>query len=67
MSMALYTNEDGEEININILPEYRDYADIFSQEKFNALPEYSKYDHCIDLIPEAKLPDRAIYPLSKKE
>jgi len=67
MGMALYTDEDGEDIKIKILPEYRDYADIFSQEKINALPEHSKYDHRIDLIPEAKLPDGPIYPLSKKE
>jgi len=65
--MALYTDKDGEDIKIKILPEYRDYADIFSQEKINALPEHSKYDHRIDLIPEVKLPDGPIYPLSKKE
>jgi len=52
---------------MKILPEYRDYADIFSQEKVNALPEHSKYDDRIDLIPKAKLPDGPIYPLSKKE
>jgi len=56
-----------EDIKIKILPEYRDYADIFSQQKINALPEHSKYDHHINLIPEAKLPDGPIYPLSKKE
>ena len=37
----------GKDIKIKILPEYRDYADIFSQEKINTLPEYSKYDHRI--------------------
>jgi len=67
MGMALYTDEDGEDIKIKILPECRDHADIFSQGKINALPEHSKYDHRIDLIPEAKLPDGPIYPLSKKE
>ena len=48
MGMARYTNEDGEDIKIKILPKYRDYVDIFSHEKINALPEYSKYDHHID-------------------
>jgi len=67
MGMAPYTNEDGKDIKIKILTEYRDYADIFSQEKINALPEHSKYDHRMDLIPEAKLPDGPIYPLSKEE
>jgi len=55
------------DIKIKILPEYRDYVDIVSQEKINALPEHSKYDHRIDLIPKAKLTDGPIYPLSKKE
>jgi len=67
MGMALYTDEASEDIKIKILPQYRDYADIFSQEKTNALREQSKYDHRIDLIPEAKLPDGPIYLLSKKE
>ena len=67
MGMALYSDEDGEDIKIKILPEYWDYADIFSQEKIHSLPEHSKYDHHIDLIPEAKLPDGPIYPLSKQE
>ena len=67
IGMALYTDEDGEDIKIKILPEYGDYADIFSQEKINALREHSKYHHRIDLIPEAILPDGPIYPLSMKE
>jgi len=39
MGMALYTDEDGDDIKVKILPEYQDYADIFSQERINALPE----------------------------
>ena len=61
------TDEDGEDIKIKILPEDRDYADIFGQVKINSLPELSKYGHRIDLIPEGKSPDRPIYPLSKKQ
>jgi len=67
MGMALYTDEEAEYIKIKILPEYRDYTDIFSQEKINALPEHTKYNHCIDLIPAAKLPDGPIDHLSNKE
>jgi len=52
---------------IKTLPEYTNYADIFSEEKINALPEHSKYDHPIDLIPEAKLPDVPVYHVSKKK
>jgi len=67
MGMALHTDEDSEDIKVKILPKYQYYADIFSQEKINALPEYTKYNHYIDLIPDVKLPDRPIYPLFKKE
>jgi len=65
--MALYTNEEAEDIKVKILAEYRDYVDIFSQEKINTLPEHTKHDNCIDMIPNAKFPDGPIYPLSKKE
>jgi len=67
MGMALYTDEDGDDIKVKILPEYQDSADIFSQERINALPEHTKYDHRVDLVPDAKLPNGPIYPLSKKE
>jgi len=67
LGMALYTDEDSKDIKIKILPEYRDYADIFIHEKINTLPEHSKYDHHIDLIPDAQLRDGPIYPLCKKE
>jgi len=36
LGMAVYTDEHGEDIKIKILPEYRDYADIFSEEKIKA-------------------------------
>jgi len=67
MGMALYTDEDGDNIKVKIFPEYQDYADIFSQERINTLPEHTKYDHRVHLVPDAKLPDGPIYPLSKKE
>jgi len=67
MGMALYTDEDGDDIELKILPEYEDYADIFSLERINALPQHSKYDPHVYLVPDAKLLDGPIYPLAKKE
>ena len=67
IGIALYTVEDGDDIKVKILPEYQDYADIFSQERINALPEHTKYDHRVDLVQDTKLPDGTIYPLSKRE
>jgi len=67
MGIGLYTEEDGHDIKVKILLEFQDYADIFSQERLNALPEHTKYNPRIDLIPDIKLPERPRYPLSKKE
>ena len=67
IGIALFTDEHRDNIKVKILPQYQDFADIFSWEEVNALPEYTKYDHCIDLMPDAKLPDGPIYPLSRKE
>ncbi|CUS10238.1 unnamed protein product, partial [Tuber aestivum] len=47
--------------------EYKDFGDIFSQERIDALPEHTKYDHRIDLIPRSTPPFGPIYPISVKE
>jgi len=67
MGITLYTDNEGENIKIKILRKYSDYADIFWQEKMHPLPHYTKCDHHINLIPDAKLPDGPIYHLSRKE
>jgi len=65
--MRLWTGEDGEDISLKLLPEYQDYADIFSEEKINGLPKHTEYDHRIDLIPGSDLPRNHIYPLTVRE
>jgi len=67
MGMALYIDEHGYHIKVKIPPEYQDYEEIFSQERINTLPEHTRYEHHIDLVPDAKLLEGPIYPLSKKE
>ncbi|CUS06627.1 unnamed protein product, partial [Tuber aestivum] len=47
--------------------EYKDFGDIFSQERIDTLPEHTKYDHRIDLIPGSTPPFGPIYPISEKE
>ena len=49
--MAVFHNEDGEDISLCLIDHYKDYAEIFSEEKIHALPEHSKYDHKIELEP----------------
>ena len=66
MGIAFYTDEDADDIKVEILPEYQDYADIFSLEKINTLHQHMKYDHRIDLILDHKLRDGPIYPFFRR-
>ncbi|KAF8661193.1 hypothetical protein AX16_001497, partial [Volvariella volvacea WC 439] len=50
------------------MPEYvRPYADVFSEQDFETLPERRPWDHTIDLIPGSKPKDCGIYPLNPEE
>ena len=67
LGMCRYTDEGGGDIKLCLLPEYKDYADIFSSEMAKSLPEHSEHDHRIDLE-EGKIPPSGpIYPLSRRE
>ena len=58
-------NEGFEEI---IPKEYWSFKEkVFNKKVFEKLPEWSKWDHAIELIPEAVLRDCKIYPLNTKE
>jgi len=65
--IRLWTGEDGEDISLKLLPEYEDYADIFSEENINVLLKHTKYDHLIDLLSGSDLPKNHIYPLTVQE
>ena len=65
--MAVFHDEDGEDISLCLIDHYKDYADIFSEEKIHALPEDSKYDYKIELELGTKPPFGPIYPLSESE
>jgi len=65
--MGLRTGEDGEDLSLKLLPEYQDYAKIFSEEKINVLAKYTEYDHHIHLVPGSDLPKNHIYPLTVRE
>ena len=55
-------------ISIEELPPYaRDFADVFSAEEFDQLPERRPWDHAIELTPGFKPTDCKIYPLSRLE
>src|SRR5258707_244907 len=50
-----------------ILEQYKDFADVFSEEAFAHLPPHKAWDHAIDLHHDAKLPRGRIFPLSLAE
>jgi hypothetical protein len=53
---------------LNLVPsQYRDYDEVFSKESFDSLPEHRLWDHAIEIIPDAKIPNRKLYPLSIEE
>ena len=67
LRICRYTDEDGGDIKLRLLPEYRNYADIFSSEMARALPELSEHDHGIELEEEKVPPSGPIYSLSRRE
>ena len=51
-----------------MVPEaYHDFDDVFSKDAFNTLPPRKPWDHTIDLIPRADLPQSCTFPLSPAE
>ena len=61
-------SESKEEIRKDIPEEYKDFNDrVFNKVVFEKLPDWSKWDHAIELIPNTMLKDCKIYPLNVKE
>jgi transposase InsO family protein len=46
---------------------YYDFVDVFDKKDFDELPPRKKWDHAIELIPDAKNFRTRLYPLSKSE
>lgn len=53
---------------IKLPPQYKEFADVFAKESFDALPERRVWDHAIKLIPGADTKINAkVYPLNPEE
>jgi len=53
---------------LNPVPDYlKEFTSVFSKTSFDVLPEPKKWDHAIELIPEAKMSGCKVYPLSPSE
>ena len=67
IAAAAWHDEEGGNV-AELLPErYREWADVFSEEKIHKLPEHSQFDHEIRIIPGAKPPFGPLYQLSEFE
>jgi len=61
-------NENIEEVGEEIPNKYQDFNNqVFNKVVFEKLPDPSKWDHAIELIPNATLKNCKIYPLNVKE
>ena len=61
-------SKDLEQVEENIPKEYKDFNDqVFSKTVFEKLPDWSKWDHTIELTPNATLKDYKVYLLNVKE
>ena len=61
-------NENLREVEENIPEEYADFNNrVFNKAVFEKLPDRSKWDHAIELTPNATLKDCKVYPLNIKE
>jgi hypothetical protein len=64
---ALWHDDQGNDITASLPEEYWPWASVFSEEEIRKLPEHTKYDHEINLMPGKTAPFGPIYPLSEKE
>lgn len=68
-----FLKDDNEDDDVQIRsssswPDYlKEYADVFSEENYDKLPESRPWDHAIDLKPDFKPSDCKVYPLNPKE
>src|ERR1700681_2338035 len=64
---AMWHDEHGGDVSLRLMPEYREWADVFSTEKSDQLPEHGEHDHHINLHPGTKPPFGPLYPCSESE
>ena len=63
MELAIAAHKD----EVTLPPQYSEYADVFSEQTFDALPPQRDFDHAIDLK-ESFMPKVAkLYPLNPEE
>ena len=52
----------------DIVPKpYQEFKDIFTKESFDELPDWKKWDHVIEPIPDSQVFSTNVYPLALVE
>jgi len=51
----------------SVLEYLKEFDSVFSKESFDALPESTKWDHAVELIPGEKASNCKVYPLAPTE
>jgi hypothetical protein len=64
---AMWHDNEGNDITASLPEEYWPWTLVFREDEIGKLPEHSKYDHEINLLPGTTAPFGPIYPLSEKE
>jgi len=64
---AVCHDEDSGDVALRLMPQYREWADVFCTEESDKLPEHSGFDHHINLQPGTKPPFCHLYPCSESE
>jgi hypothetical protein len=67
LAASVWHDEDGGDIAERIPLRYREWADVFSQEKIQELPPHSRNDLKINLLPGTAPPFGPLYPCSAPE
>lgn len=63
----IYHDEEGKAIAFRLSDNYREWADVFSQERIQPLLGQSQFDHKTDLLPNTTPPFGPLYPCSTSE
>ena len=67
LAEAHHKNSTPKEPSNAVPPHFQHFTHVFAKESFDTLPEQKQWDHAIELIPDAKLSNCKVYPMSVAE
>jgi RNase H-like domain found in reverse transcriptase/Reverse transcriptase (RNA-dependent DNA polymerase)/Integrase zinc binding domain/Chromo (CHRromatin Organisation MOdifier) domain len=67
LAEAHFRNSTPKSVSDSVPRYLHEFQDIFAKESFDALPERKQWDHAIELVPDPKLANCKVYPMSVSE